>query len=934
MPPDFISDAEMAALEGGSSAPDFISDEEMASLESAGPESSFLSDLGTGLITGPLKTGAGVLDLVSAPFEWASDKVLGTDFANTPGFTSEMNQKTLPALEALTGINLTSQSKTRKLAEFLSPMGMGNLGMQAVGGTGAFIGSEAAEALFPESKTAQFILPLLTGTAASMGISSAPRIATAAMESAVGPQTKASIERAAGQELLDMGVTPQSLRRSVIPETVGEATMLPEVLAKEREIFGSTQAAKMSEFLQGRGDIRERYLSKLDVPNAEGADTLRNAGLMARSAVENSGLADDAIETLGEAMTKAESGPILKGEAKAVFEAERRAAGQAYENLDKSAPVPIYEAKVKLWDEAYKLFPEGEVPKELADDLAWKGKGEFESLVSLDEAIKLRSKYGKLAEAASDPVRKRFFGKMRGELGNAIDEAPNHPFNNGLPQETANAWRAANSKYREYASTYRQGAVGKIVGKRAYGEEKLLPSQVPNKVIESPESLKQYVKAVKGSEEAMEAVRGYVAYKSIKNGKVDLKAIKNITDTLGDALDDVPGLRSRLEAASKSQAKAEKLVKDFKDTLLDKLSRERGAEPVVESLLNGPLDIIKSLKAPHKKGGLIERNLAKTGLDVALKNAERMNRPNFVRWIADREKNLTEIVGPRIYKRLKTYANSVEKEYDATKLGKAGAMGGSDTSQKFGNAMKGFLRKAGSATSGMVGLGTSIANPAVGIPVLAASGAAALKTRSLGLIEDALAKGLLNKPEAARLIKEASKPGAPLFKEPSDVVMAVVKRDAIESAMDRAEEKVMTEQKPEKAKPQQVESKLLDAVEKAESGGRADAVGPKTKYGTAKGAYQLLDATGKEQMKKVGLNPDDYNPFDKELSRKLAANYLGELMKRYGGNERLALAAYNWGMGNLGKLMTKLGTMNYDKLEASLPDETRKYVKKVISYKV
>lgn len=118
---------------------------------------------------------------------------------------------------------------------------------------------------------------------------------------------------------------------------------------------------------------------------------------------------------------------------------------------------------------------------------------------------------------------------------------------------------------------------------------------------------------------------------------------------------------------------------------------------------------------------------------------------------------------------------------------------------------------------------------------------------------------------------------------------------------------------------------LINAVVKQESNNNPKAIGPKTKYGTAKGAMQILDSTGKWIMKKLGRDPKDWNPFDEQLNKEAGAWYLNYLNQKF-GEPRLALAAYNWGEGNLSKLMKRLNTKDFDKIFSSLPKETRGYV--------
>jgi len=52
---------------------------------------------------------------------------------------------------------------------------------------------------------------------------------------------------------------------------------------------------------------------------------------------------------------------------------------------------------------------------------------------------------------------------------------------------------------------------------------------------------------------------------------------------------------------------------------------------------------------------------------------------------------------------------------------------------------------------------------------------------------------------------------------------------------------------------------------------------------------------------------------------------MSDLKKRYGGDIRKALAAYNWGQGNLDKNIAKNGAQ----WESGLPPETRAYINNI-----
>ena len=114
---------------------------------------------------------------------------------------------------------------------------------------------------------------------------------------------------------------------------------------------------------------------------------------------------------------------------------------------------------------------------------------------------------------------------------------------------------------------------------------------------------------------------------------------------------------------------------------------------------------------------------------------------------------------------------------------------------------------------------------------------------------------------------------------------------------------------------------LVKAVMQVESGGKADAVSPKG----ATGLMQLMPATAKD----LGVNPK--NP---EQNVEGGSRYLQRMLNKYDSQE-IALAAYNWGPGNIdrairkvraaGKRVTWSNILN----EVRVPKETRQYVSKV-----
>jgi membrane-bound lytic murein transglycosylase D len=97
----------------------------------------------------------------------------------------------------------------------------------------------------------------------------------------------------------------------------------------------------------------------------------------------------------------------------------------------------------------------------------------------------------------------------------------------------------------------------------------------------------------------------------------------------------------------------------------------------------------------------------------------------------------------------------------------------------------------------------------------------------------------------------------------------------------------------------------------------------------ASGMWQFMPATGKHYQLKQNIFRDDRR--DVLSSTRAALDYLQRLNKMFGGDWQLALAAYNWGEGNVQRAMArnqKLGLpTNYEAL--SMPNETRNYVPKL-----
>jgi soluble lytic murein transglycosylase-like protein len=117
-----------------------------------------------------------------------------------------------------------------------------------------------------------------------------------------------------------------------------------------------------------------------------------------------------------------------------------------------------------------------------------------------------------------------------------------------------------------------------------------------------------------------------------------------------------------------------------------------------------------------------------------------------------------------------------------------------------------------------------------------------------------------------------------------------------------------------------VDTSLVKAVIQQESEFNHQAVSP----AGAKGLMQLMDGTGSG----FGVT----NPFDPKQNVDAGTHFLSNLIKKYNGNEGVALAAYNAGPGRVDRLGIKTDQDLANKLHL-LPRETQGYISKVMGHR-
>lgn len=115
-----------------------------------------------------------------------------------------------------------------------------------------------------------------------------------------------------------------------------------------------------------------------------------------------------------------------------------------------------------------------------------------------------------------------------------------------------------------------------------------------------------------------------------------------------------------------------------------------------------------------------------------------------------------------------------------------------------------------------------------------------------------------------------------------------------------------------------VDAGLIHSVIEAESGYRSNVVSS----AGAKGLMQLMDGTAQQMGVKDAFDPAQ-NVYG-------GTRYLASLLKRYNGNEAMALAAYNAGPGRVDALGVKSDEQLRSKM-SQLPLETQKYVANIMA---
>lgn len=380
---------------------------------------------------------------------------------------------------------------------------------------------------------------------------------------------------------------------------------------------------------------------------------------------------------------------------------------------------------------------------------------------------------------------------------------------------------------------------------------------------------------------------------------------------IADAIDNAP-------AGSEEWKTANAAYKNYADRFLNgPLAKIQSSVPsaVYGRILKNPEAAVQAadiLKESPEAMGAIKDQIASdlSGMTDAAK----------AKFITNNQSELKTLLG-KDFESLDAIRNDIRSRIDTQTL--ANPTRGSNTALKLSNVIqRAITGKDGTPNTGAWlallkgagfggGYAAFISHPFIGVPLAAgAYGLKALKNRSAGLVQNSLYDALMHpenlssvlkaKPSAGSVFSSALPqlaqrlPGgnAMLPMTPVPPQMAIGSQINLPAAA-----RPQSQTQGKKTQSSSIPPAILDAVKQVESTGDTNAVGKPTKAGIAKGAYQLLDSTGKEYHDKLGIK-EAYDPFNEPQARKIAAAYLEDLYGIF-HNWPDAITAYHSGQGNV-----------------------------------
>jgi len=378
---------------------------------------------------------------------------------------------------------------------------------------------------------------------------------------------------------------------------------------------------------------------------------------------------------------------------------------------------------------------------------------------------------------------------------------------------------AANSAYREYASTYRSNPVSKAVASAGYQPAKL-DSSLPGLAFKAGPTGKQtaeaFLKASENSPESISALKESAINTlspKIKDGILDaktvaswkskhkgaLEAIDAVDPTFMRSIDEAAASSHSLESISVAAKEAEKdAVIGYAQKLLGVESNDRVKE-VVFSALSGQdgAKKIKDLVAAVSGNATALNGLKAAGARRLIEQFTNMSGQirgsELVGFVSKHKDALEELFGPQGYSSLSKVSDDIArstKAFENTKvpIGSSTAsqvVGPMDALRNFGESAAGTLSRAGTNMLSFIGLpGATATTAALGVGLKTIAGVLNFMSIRNGLKFQSLLEDAIMDPKlAAQLMEKAVVDGKPTtaFQKLAKLLMVSVNDNMVRS---------------------------------------------------------------------------------------------------------------------------------------------------------
>lgn len=920
---------------------------------------------------GVARAGAGLADILSYPV------VKGLEYAGAPVETFGLSKLLTEAAGP--------ETPTQEVVSFLTPSPLSKAKLLSQAGTGlaSYLGMQGAEAIAPESQYAG-----LVGALAGPGLAKgATKIAGAGVKT-VSPALGIAVGneealRAAAQAEVLRQVDPQDLTRLQIiqqmpelatgtggvPLTAAEIVQKPSFAQYQQEI---AKKAGATDILGAARDTRgvelQAALERLGVTPEAGdfGIALRDAAEQAakkKAASEGSILRSLGLTEEAAAVTKGERGATLRESITNRMQEADDLAKEAWRTVPKSTKLDIKDALNQTLAE-YGQF--GELAKADVSSKAKRVMGKIRDIVTskngvatVGELQDIRSAAGRaMAEASgTNPRQVSLMAALRDNIDNfgiKYFYDPATGMKGGLPGTAATApdlealtkLSTAVEATRTLKQTYGSGVVGEITAVRQF-KPKLQTSKVIDRAIANPENASDIInKFGRNSVEATELRLEMLSR---------LDKAKNPTDFLGRNKDTLKAIfgsdyaELNKFAQQKGRGTGLEQFERITDTQIpNKIFADvKQANAFMERFQGTELE-------QYARAKFIKTKLTKSGNAVA----------NL-----DANKKIAQRLFGADYGDLQKVINDLELSKAPSQLAKAASKGQSITSQSLTSlgaiaASRGVIgvMKQGALPSSIVG---GFGGGWLGATAGLAAGAALRKTgQARELQMDKFVAEILANPS---LIKFAAAPptkanisklidigqtlqragvasgAASMAEQKAEEILSTPEPDTLEDIQAQREQlKAALQSLTSTPEPtpqseavkigkqnvsipigeQYSEPRLVKAVMRAESAFNSNAVSPKG----AGGLMQIMPETAKD----LGLT----DRFDPDKNVEAGSRYLKQLENAFEGDKKLALAAYNWGIG---RVQTKLAEIKdqgeeptFANLYEHLPGETKTYIRRVM----